>query len=664
MKSEEIRKKFIEFFEKRGHKIVPSSSLVPENDPTTLFTGSGMQPMVPYLLGGDHPAGKRVVNSQKCFRAEDIEEVGDNRHTTFFEMLGNWSFGDYFRTEQIQWISEFLFDEIKINPNKLYVTVFGGDEENNLPKDIEAVELWKAVFAKHGIEAKVVEIGTEENGAKVGMQGGRIFYYGSRKNWWSRAGTPDNMPVGEPGGPDSEMFYEFSSVEHDRKYGEHCHPNCDCGRYLEIGNNVFMTYKKVADGTFEMLPRRNIDFGGGLERIIAAVNNVSDVFKTDLFARVIDFLPNELSNIDKRVVADHMRSSIFMIADGVRPGSNKRDSVLRKLIRICNSKLKALRDHEQVILQIVELYIEQYKNQYPKVFEFKKTINEVIQKEINDVNRTESIRLNRGLMKLDLSRGLKKLDLSRVLDEMQKLHDEEPRAQNVQKGQALKYYTSEQMRHGGELTAEKAFYLHTTEGIDMETILAISRDFGLRHEEDFNEKLEVMSEKHKEISRKGSEQKFKGGLAGHSDMEVKYHTATHLLHQALHDVLGDEVMQKGSNITPERLRFDFSFPRKMTDEEKRRVEEIVNEKIGSKLPVQKIIMPKAEAEKTGARHFFGEKYPDGVSIYYIGEDVDTAYSKEFCGGPHVENIGTLGKFKIQKEEAISAGTRRIKATLE
>ena len=281
MNSDEIRSRFLKFFEKRGHKIIPSASLIPLNDPTTLFTGSGMQPMLPYLLGQSHPLGKRITDSQKCFRAVDIEEVGDNRHTTFFEMLGNWSLGDFFKKEQIEWMFEFLVEEIKIDPKKLYVTAFIGDNKNHIPKDTEAGEIWKKLFAKKAINAKEVDIGSEENGYKVGMQEGRIFYYDVKKNWWSRAGVPDNMPSGEPGGPDSEMFYEFTEIKHNKKFGENCHPNCDCGRFLEIGNNVFMEYKKNEDKTFSKLPQKNIDFGGGLERLAMAVNNCSDIIEVN-----------------------------------------------------------------------------------------------------------------------------------------------------------------------------------------------------------------------------------------------------------------------------------------------------------------------------------------------------------------------------------------------
>src|SRR3989338_4130510 len=603
MNSADIRQKFLEFFKKKGHAVVPSSSLIPENDPTTLFTGSGMQPMVPYLLGEKHPLGTRIVDSQKCFRAEDIDEVGDNRHATFFEMLGNWSFGDYFRKDQLKWISEFLFDEIKIDPGKLYVTVFGGDEKNNLPKDTESVDLWKKIFAARGVDAEVVEMGSEENGSKMGMRGGRIFYYDSKKNWWSRSGTPDNMPVGEPGGPDSEMFYEFSDIKHDPKYGEYCHPNCDCGRYLEIGNNVFMTYKNVAEAKFELLPRKNIDFGGGLERITAAANNKSDIFSLDVFASLI-LLLRPVYDSSSRIVADHVRASAFLIADGILPSNTDKGYVLRRLLRrayVYAKKLPEIGEPLDVLKSVANIVMGH--SSYKNLYEFSPMTLEIITDEINKFEKT-------------LEEGLKQLK-----------------------------------------AGEDPFILVTSYGFPIELI----KDLGVNFDEnEFNEKFR----RHQEISKAGSEQKFKGGLAGHGEAEVKLHTATHLLHQALHDVLGDEVMQKGSNITPERLRFDFSFPRKMRDEEKKRVEEIVNEKITASLPVQHSVLQKEEAIKTGARPFFDQKYPDEVSVYYIGETLDTAYSKEFCGGPHVENTGILGKFRITNEESSSAGVRRIKAVLE
>jgi alanyl-tRNA synthetase len=339
MNVNDIRTAYLEYFKERGHIVIPSSSIIPQNDPTTLFTGSGMQPMVPYLLGEVHPLGNRIVDSQKCFRAEDIEEVGDNRHTTFFEMLGNWSLGDYFKKDQLTWMFQFLTDSVGIDPNKLYVTVFAGEPSYEMSRDDESVALWKELFATKGIEAQDVMIGSESDGYAKGMQGGRIFYYEAKKNWWSRAGVPAKMPAGEPGGPDSEMFYDFGG-EHDTSFGEHCHPNCDCGRFMEIGNNVFMQYIKQQDGTFGLLPKQNVDFGGGLERIAAAANNDNDVFNTDVFKEVIDLLSSfsgkEYTGEYKRsfrIVADHMRAVVFMLGDGVVPSNTERGYVLRRLLR-------------------------------------------------------------------------------------------------------------------------------------------------------------------------------------------------------------------------------------------------------------------------------------------------------------------------------------------
>jgi alanyl-tRNA synthetase len=613
MKSSEIRSKFLTFYKKHGHTIIPSSSLVPENDPTTLFTGSGMQPLIPYLLGKDHPSGKRLADSQKSFRAQDIEDVGDNRHTTFFEMLGNWSLGDYFKKEQLPWIFEFLTKEVGIDPKKLYVTVFSGDEKNSLPKDTESADLWKKLFKEKGIEAKDIELISEEDATEKGMHDGRIFYY-YKKNWWSRSGAPDVMPAGEPGGPCSEMFYEFSEIEHDPKFGKHCHPNCDCGRYLEIGNSVFMEYLKKADGSFDFLPKKNVDFGGGFERIAAVSKNLPDVFKLDIFADIIKSLeqhsnkkyddPNYTKSF--RIILDHVRSAVFLIADGVTPSNNDRGYFVRRLIRraVRHADMLGVRNGLE---QFVESIAHAYKDSYPEIGEKSTFI-------INEISVEES------KFRETLKHGLKEFE----------------------KG-------------------VDAFTLFSSYGFPLELTLELAKEMGIEVDvKDFDEKFK----KHQELSRTGAEKKFKGGLADTSEMSVKYHTATHLLHQALHDVLGEGVMQKGSNITPERLRFDFSHGAKMTDEEKKKVEDIVNEKIKADLPVQNAVMSKAEAEKTGARHFFGEKYGDEVSIYFVGKDLQSAYSKEFCGGPHVTHTGVLGKFKIQKEEAVAQGIRRIKAVLE
>ena len=612
--SAEIRRKYLEFFKEKGHAVIPSASLVPENDPTTLFTGSGMQPMVPYLLGEKHPLGTRITDSQKSFRTVDIDEVGDNRHTTFFEMLGNWSLGDYFKKEQIPWMFEFLTEKIGIDPNKLYVTVFIGDEKNNIPKDTESAQIWKKLFESKNIDAKEIEMGSEENASKVGMQGGKIFYYDSSKNWWSRAGVPENMPAGEPGGPDSEMFYDFGTL-HNPKFGKECHPNCDCGRFIEIGNNVFMEYKKNLDGTFSKLPQHNVDFGGGLERMTMAINNCSDIIEVNhkFILDYIEKISGKIYGKNKeetkafRVIADHMKASVFLIGDGVIPSNTDQGYYVRRLIRRAVRYWDKLGIEKSGLSALVDSVLEPYKDSYPDIYNKKEIIAGEIAKEEERFRKT-------------LKDGLKQFE----------------------KG-------------------VDPFILFTTYGFPFELTQELAKEKGIEIDEN---KFKKDIEEHQKLSRAGSEQKFKGGLGGTGEMETKYHTATHLLHQALHDVLQTEITQKGSNITAERLRFDFNFGRKMTDEEKKKVEDIVNEKISEKLPVHKIIMNKEEAEKTGAAHAFGDKYGDEVSVYYIGDSLETAYSKEFCGGPHVENIDTLGHFKIIKEEAVSAGVRRIKAVLD
>lgn len=627
MTSAEIRKRFLTFFEKRGHAIIPSASLVPENDPTTLFTGSGMQPMVPYLLGEKHPLGSRIADSQKAFRSGDIEDVGDNRHTTFFEMLGNWSLGDYFKKEQLPWMFDFLVNEIGIDPNKLYVTAFIGDEKNNIPKDIESAEIWTELFKQKGITAKTVDIGSEENGYKVGMQGGRIFFYDVKKNWWSRAGVPQNMPVNEPGGPDSEMFYEFTDVPHDVKFGPYCHPNCDCGRFLEIGNNVFMEYKKDVGGSFSKLPQKNVDFGGGFERILAAKINIPDIFQIDIFKGVIEKLETLSGKSYKdarytpsfRIIADHVRASIFLIGDGVSPSNSDQGYFVRRLLRRAVRHWDLLGITQGGLSTLVDPILTFYTDAYPATYSNREVIKAEIKKEEEKFRNT-------------LGQGLKEFE--KIIS----------KARNASRG----------------LSGVEAFDLYQSYGFPVELTLELAKERDVAvNKTDFD----AESKKHQELSRAGAEHKFKGGLGDTSEMSLKYHTATHLLHKALHMVLGEHVSQKGSNITPERLRFDFTHGAKMTDDEKRRVEEIINEQIKAALPVKRIELPKEEALKTGAYHFFGDKYGDVVSIYYIGESLDTAFSKEFCGGPHVENIGNLGTFKIQKEEAVSTGVRRIKAVL-
>ncbi|MCL4404349.1 alanine--tRNA ligase [Patescibacteria group bacterium] len=643
----EIRKRYLDFFAGKGHKIIPSASLVPENDPTTLFTGSGMQPMLPYLLGDNHPEGTRIADSQKSFRAVDIEEVGDNRHTTFFEMLGNWSLGDYFKKEQLPWIFEFLTDEIGLDPRKLYVTAFIGDEKNSLPRDTESVEIWKKLFKEKGINAKEALIGSEANGYERGMQDDeRIFYYDSKKNWWSRAGIPENMPTGEPGGPDSEMFYDFATP-HDKKFGEKCHPNCECGRFLEIGNSVFMQYVKKPDGSFALLPKQNVDFGGGLERTAMAAANVPDIIAV-CHRPILDALERmsgkkyESKSPDAasfRIVADHVKAASFLIGDGVLPSNTERGYFVRRLLRRAIRHADKLGVKSTAFADLVDAALEPYKGVYPETYAARQTIKSEIDNEETKFRKT----LQEGL------REFEKLVAKINLTNSFKLKG----AANVP----------------ARISGKEAFDLYQTYGFPLELILELAKEKNVAVAvERFNEEFE----KHRELSRTASAGAFKGGLADHSERTTRLHTAHHLLLRALQTVLGPQVKQRGSNITSERLRMDFSYDGKMTDEQKKEAERLVNEKIAEDLPVIHSEMPKEEAEKLGAEHEFGQKYPDRVSVYSIGPKNATsdtprfkeAFSIEFCGGPHVAHTGEIGKFRILKEEASSAGVRRIRATIE
>ena len=629
MTSSEVRQKFLEFFKQRGHAIVPSSSLVPENDPTTLFTGSGMQPLIPYLLGQPHPSGKRIANSQKCFRAEDIEEVGDNRHTTFFEMLGNWSFGDYWKEEQLRWFFEFLTGELELDPGKLYVSVFAGDPETGVPKDEESAAIWKRLFKEKGIDPE-----------------GRIYEYGVAKNWWSRSGVPAQMPVGEPGGPDSEVFYEFTQVEHDPKFGEKCHPNCDCGRFLEIGNSVFMEYKKTDSG-FEKLAQRNVDFGGGLERITAAAKNNPSIFEIDIFSRAalaFNWLsPEELRDESRRIriALDHLRASTHLIADGVLPGNKERGYVLRRILRRGLFQLLNLAERETLrplpkktnsedrldamLDGIIQSFLDTYGDYLGPQ---RQSVSDVIQKE-----KGRFVELLKSAY-----------ELKRVIRE-HALEDKDV------------------------IDGALVFQLFSTYGLPIDYIKDEARKAKLSVDD-----LGYLAafKKHQELSRTASAGTFKGGLADTSERTIRLHTAHHLLLKALQIVLGPEVKQRGSNITGERLRMDFVHGEKMTEEQKREVERMVNEKIAEDLPVIRNEMPLAEAEKLGAEHEFGQKYPERVSVYSVGPKnaapenprFSEAFSLEFCGGPHVSRTKEIGKFRILKEEAVSAGIRRIRATVE
>lgn len=633
----EIRKKYLDFFRDREHVVVPSASLVPQNDPTTLFTGSGMQPMLPYLLGESHPQGVRIADSQKSFRAADIEEVGDNRHTTFFEMLGNWSFGDYFKDEQIQWMFQFLTNEIGIDPERLYITCFIGAPEYNIPKDTEAAELWKSLFKEKGIEAGIVDIDTEEDGYKRGMKPGeRIFYYDGTKNWWNRGKTsPETTPVGDPCGPDSEMFYDFgahpdskgghSTPDWDKKHGGLCHPNCDCGRFIEIGNNVFMSYRKVTEDTFEPLPKPNIDFGAGLERTAMAANNVSDIFLIDTMQLIIVELAaaSGKSYTDVayqpsfRIITDHIRGAVFMISDGVLPSNTDQGYVLRRLIRRSVQHMDKLGIGEGLMPTIATRVIDANKDQYPELDALKDRITETLSQEETKFRKT-------------LTSGIREFE--------------------------------KMLEKKGSINGEDAFILFTTYGFPVELTeeLAVERGVALDRR-GFEEKMK----EHKAQSRAGAEQKFKGGLADSGEITTMLHTATHLMLAGLRKYVGDHVHQAGSNITAERTRFDFTNEGKVERDVLDKVEEYVNEAIEKKCDVVIEQMPKEEAQAVGVEGSFWEKYPDVVNVYMVKCEDGTVYSRELCGGPHVKNTGDIkGTFKIKKEEASSAGVRRVKAILD
>ena len=609
MTSKDIREKYIKFFTDRGHKQIPPAKLVPENDPSTLFTSSGMQPLIPYLLGQVHPEGKRLVDSQPSFRAEDIEEVGDNRHTTFFEMLGNWSMGDYFKKEQLLWFWEFLTEELKLPKEKLYIGVFEGND--SVPKDIESFDIWKS-------------LGVEED---------HVYFYGVEKNWWSRSGSPDKMPVGEIGGPDCEVFYEFTQIEHDKKFGEKCHPNCDCGHFLEIGNSVFIQFKKTDDGLLKELPQKNVDFGGGLERLTAATNDEYDIFKGDLHQPIIEKICKDLEveygkdekiTISLRVIADHIKGATFLIKNGVIPANKLQGYILRRLLRRAAVKLYQIKhDSLDLLPKLVDPVIDIYEGT-----DYFQT---------SDWDSIKTV----------------------VADEMKKFQ------QTLHKG-------IKEIEKVEQINGKIAFDLYQTFGFPYEVTEELFRQKG----QEINKgQYKIEFEKHRRLSRTASAGMFKGGLADHSEIVTKYHTATHLLHQSLRDVLGPQVFQKGSNITSERLRFDFSFDRKMTEEEIIKTQEIINQKIMEDLKVDQMIVDLEKAKKMNAIGLFNEKYADKVSIYGVGPNYEldpnakdnrargNYYSLEFCGGPHVKNTGVIGGIKIVKEEAISSGVRRIRVQL-
>ena len=601
MKASDIRDKYLKFFADRGHAVIPAAPIVPLEDPTTLFTSSGMQPLVPYLKGESHSMGTRLVDSQPSFRAEDIEEVGDNRHITMFEMLGNWSLGDYFKKEQLPWFYEFVTTEVGLDPTRLHVTLFEGDEFAS--RDTESFEIWR-------------HVGVPEN---------HIHYYPAKKNWWSRAGVPANMPPGEIGGPDSEMFYDFGADlklhENSPWKNEVCHVNCDCGRYLEIGNSVFMQFEKQADGSFKPLPKQNVDFGGGLERLAAVSIGTRDIFKIDMFAPIITAIETssgksyEGNESPMRVIADHLRAATFMMAEGLEPSNKMQGYVLRRLLRRAAVKARELGgDAKTIFAGSIPAVIKEYSEagfvQADKVAH------------VLSVMDAEMTKFGKAL-----DRGLKEIDKAKAED----------------------------------LTAHFVFDLFQSYGFPYEVSEELALKKGVKLDK---AEFDKVFAEHKAGSRTASAGMFKGGLADHSEITTKLHTATHLLHRALRTVLGTEVHQAGSNITPERLRFDYTYAGKPTPEQLKEIESMINDKIKEDLPVTKRIEDKKAAIDSGAMAFFAEKYPDKVSVYIIGQDPDKDwYSKELCGGPHVEHTGTIGAVTIFKDESLGSGTRRIYARL-
>lgn len=626
MNAQEIRKAYLEFCQKNGHKIIKRASLILKDDPTTLFTGSGMQPLLPYLLGKKHPDGVRLTDSQTCLRAQDIDDVGDNRHTTFFEMLGNWSLGDYFKEQQIRQFFEFLTDIVGLDPSKIYVSCFIGNKKYNIPRDDESAKIWQKVFAEKGIDAKIVELDTAENGDKLGLQGGRIFFYNDKENWWSRGGGLDTTPIGDPCGPDSEVFYDFGEENHDASFGE-AHPASDSGRFMEIGNQVFMQYRRLEDGSFEPLEHKNVDFGGGLERIAAAKIDNPDVFQISLMKPIIEKI-EEISGkkydgntASMRVIADHLRSAAFLAVDGCTPSNKEQGYVMRKFIRRAMAKAFDLGIEDNFVEQIIPVIVDIYAPDYQEVAEKGSEIVAVMVKEEKAFRRT-------------LRKGLREL---------------------------------EKFSKDG-LTGVELFQLYDTFGFPLElsTEEAIRRNVSLSEnwQEEFNAKMKEQRER----SQTASKGKFKGGLEGQTLEHRKLHTATHLMNAALHNMFEGQIAQKGSNINTERLRFDFTFDRKLTDEEKKQIEDTVNEQISKGLEVSWAEYPTDYAlNELKAIGVFGDKYGETVKVYTMKAEGEKPFSIEICGGPHVDNTRELAeggkKFKIVKEQSSSAGVRRIKAVL-
>lgn len=609
MTTKELKQKYISFFEKRGHKYIPSASLIPENDPTVLFTTAGMHPLVPYLLGEEHPLGKRLVDVQKCLRTDDIDLVGDSTHLTFLEMLGNWSLGDYWKKESITWSFEFLTQELEIPIDKLAFTCFAGDED--APKDEESASIWRS----------------------LGVQEGRIFFLGKKDNWWG--------PVGSTGpcGPDTEIFYwtgdgdpvDLNSAENS-------------GDWVEIWNNVFMEYEKTSDGKYVPLNQKNVDTGMGVERTVTVLNGKESVYETGIFKKLTEKISEYASSLNEksvRIISDHVRAATFILGDQrcIAPSNVDQGYVLRKLIRRAVRQGKKMGIEKPFLLELSRLVTEEYKGEYPEFSQNQNFIEKYL--------RLEEERFRK------------------ILTEGEKESHKEIDSKNL-----IEKYADTVESQGGLVVSRasvSAFNLYQSKGYPPEMFLEDLRERANLDQvavDRITSDLDKLVEEHQKTSRAGAEQKFKGGLSDTSDQVVKYHTATHLLNKALREVLGDHVRQIGSNITSERLRFDFPHMGKLTEDQIKDVEKIVNNLIDQKIPVNFAILSREEAEKLGAVHLKGEEYPDQVKVYFIGDSIESSVSREFCGGPHVENTGDIGHIEIYRQDKIGDGKMRIYARNE
>ena len=624
MTAQEIRQRYLYYFQARDHVRIPRAGLVPADDPTTLLTGSGMQPLLPYLLGAAHPAGQRLVNSQPCIRAQDIDEVGDNRHTTGFEMLGNWSLGDYFKAQQLPWFFNFLLDELGLDINKLYVTCFRGSSAEGVASDEVSGQIFADLYRQRGIEAKIVDLKSADQASQAGMQGGRIFYYDDAENWWSRGGAINKTPLGDPAGGDCEFFYDFGADYHDESIWGQPHPASDSGRFLEVGNAVFMEYKRLESG-FQVLDQKNVDFGGGLERLEAASNNSPDVFQTSLLWPIIDKLQNlggvayDDCQTELRIIADHFRAAGWLVVDGVEPSNKEQGYILRRLIRRSLRVGLKLGIDSGLGTSLAPVVSQLYADDYP---------------EWSDLDKLQSvISREEALFRQTLRSGVR----------------------------AFKKLTQ-----SGQLDGAGLFKLYDTFGFPVELSLEEASQAGCQLSGNARAEFDELMAKQQQRSRIAAGQ-FKGGLADHQPMTVKHHTATHLMYRALRNILGDGVVQRGSNVTADRLRFDFSFGAKLTPEQVASIEEIVNDQISRDWPISWRLEETKQALENGVLGAFGDRYGDQIRVYTVGDPDGQHYSREICGGPHVAKTGDLSEggrqFKILKQEASSAGVRRIKAAL-